>query len=173
VAFLVDRGANARLQDTESGYAPLHRAFLCCKLATAAALVRAGATVHEPRDHEGHTPLELLSRRWGRRAALDATAQPGEMYTWGDAGVAGLGRAVNGSQSRTARAGRVETGERVVAVAAGKARSPPRACSHSPRWLPAVACTHACAVCVTHTAAHRRARACSHPPTHPPARRLR
>ena len=38
----------------------------------------------------------------------------------GRCGMHGLGRAVNGSQSRTARAGRVETGARVVAVAAGK-----------------------------------------------------
>lgn len=52
VLFLLDVGASTSLQDVESGYSALHRAFLCCKLSTAAALVRSGASVHTPRDHE-------------------------------------------------------------------------------------------------------------------------
>ena len=60
VCRLLEVGANAALQDRESGYSALHRAFLGCKLATAAALVRAGVSVHEPLDHEGLSPLELL-----------------------------------------------------------------------------------------------------------------
>ena len=52
VSFLLDVGASTSLQDLESGYSALHRAFLCCKLSTAAALVRSGASVHTPRDHE-------------------------------------------------------------------------------------------------------------------------
>lgn len=128
VKLLLEAGASHTMQDIESGYSALHRAFLCCKLATAAALVRGGASIHSPIDHEGHTPLELLHRKWGRRAA-SADAALGEVYTWGDAGCAGLGRAVNGSQSRTAHAGRVETGERVIAVAAGKVCTARSACS--------------------------------------------
>ena len=119
--MLLQAGASSSVQDVESGYSALHRAFLCCKSNSAAALVRSGASVHAPRDHEGHTPLELLHRRWGRRSAAPAAAGPtpssntatvlapstkappaddetapsagaGELYTWGDAACAGLGR---------------------------------------------------------------------------------
>ena len=56
VALLLEAGASPKLQCRESGYTAVHRAFLGCKLASAAALVRAGASVHEPRDHEGQGP---------------------------------------------------------------------------------------------------------------------
>ena len=56
VLLLLEAGANSAMQDKESGYSALHRAFLCCKLSTAAALVRSGASVHAPRDHEVRTP---------------------------------------------------------------------------------------------------------------------
>ena len=92
--------------------------------------------MHTPLDYEGHSPLALLHRRWGRRQAAAGHAQSGELYSWGDVGCAGLGRAVNGSQSRTARAGRVETGERIVAVAAGKVRTRSAALAAPPPWPP-------------------------------------
>ena len=75
VCRLLEVGANAALQDRESGYSALHRAFLGCKLATAAALVRAGVSVHEPLDHEGLSPLELLHMVYGERP-LTSSARP-------------------------------------------------------------------------------------------------
>ena len=120
VCRLLEVGANAALQDRESGYSALHRAFLGCKLATAAALVRAGVSVHEPLDHEGLSPLELLHKVYGERPLTSSARLPfGEVYTWGDAGCVALGRA-GGSHARTASAGRVETGGRIVGLAAGK-----------------------------------------------------
>ena len=89
VMVLLDAGAAMTVQDLESGYTALHRAFLCCKLASAAALVRAGASVHEPRCHEGLSPLELLHKTYGRVPSGALQAPPGEVYTWGDAGSAG------------------------------------------------------------------------------------
>ena len=81
VVLLLEHGASTTSQDAESGYSALHRAFLACKLSTAAALVRAGASVHTPLDHEGHSPLELFNRRWGVRAAPMAAAPVGRGRT--------------------------------------------------------------------------------------------
>ena len=47
-ALLLDAGARLEMQDDESGYTPLHRAFLRCHLNVGALLVRSGATGKNP-----------------------------------------------------------------------------------------------------------------------------
>ena len=47
-ALLLDAGARLEMQDDESGYTPLHRAFLRCHLNVGALLVRSGATGKTP-----------------------------------------------------------------------------------------------------------------------------
>lgn len=119
VEYLLGAGASHALADVESGYTALHRAFLCGKLACAAALVRAGAGVDAPADREGCSPLELLHRRYGAPPAGSLLGS-GELYTWGEAGGVALGRAAHDGSSHAVAPGRCETAERVVAVAASK-----------------------------------------------------
>ena len=90
VAVLIDGGAKSELQDKESGYTALHRAFLCCKLETAASLVRSGASLHSPCDLEGLTPLQLFCRKYAGK--VETQSFSGECYTWGDVAAVGLGR---------------------------------------------------------------------------------
>ena len=109
VQCLVEHGANAALQDDESGYSSLHRALLRCHLAVAAILVRAGAPMDAPLDREGLSPIDLLTTRFGAAPSDPDVNVPafGDVLTWGAAGGAALGRGVTGS-SHFVGAGRVE-----------------------------------------------------------------
>lgn len=131
VALLLEGGADHALQDRESGYTALHRAFLGGNLATAAVLVRANAAVDAPSDHEGLSPLELLHACYGRSTrapprddacpfASRAAPASGEVYSWGDTSSVALGRAANEAAARHTRPGRVESRGRVVAGAGAK-----------------------------------------------------
>ena len=93
-ALLLEHGARHDLQDAESGYTALHRAFYHCHLGVAALLVRAGANVEGLLDHEGLSPLALLQKRHGVTCpAVPRQPPSGDAFSWGQAGNVALVRA--------------------------------------------------------------------------------
>ena len=128
VKCLIDANANVSLQDYESGYSSLHRALFGCHLVAAAVLLHGGATMKAPLDPDGLSPLELLQVRFGSPPCSPALGahEPGastfgDVYTWGDAGGAALGRGVTGA-SHNAAVGRVQLPPPLFAAAVATAK---------------------------------------------------
>ena len=59
-ALLLDAGARLEMQGDESGYTPLHRAFLRCHLNVGALLVRSGATGKQEKSSQSTVALFCL-----------------------------------------------------------------------------------------------------------------
>ena len=141
VELLLARGVNIGVQDSESGYTALHRAFSRGHLTTGALLVQAGASVDSPLDHEGLSPLGLLCvcAEQGIVSAAPDAPGGGFVMSWGASGSVALGR-VAGSTSHAVAAGRVE----LPGLAEGGAvRSAASSKMHS-MLLDSDGCVHTC-----------------------------
>lgn len=118
VEELLQAGAKPDVQDEESGWSCMHHALYWGHLGIAVQLLAAGPSMHLP-DHQGRTPLDLLSRE------LQAYLQAGtnaELFAWGNGASFQLGTGGTGLAAVPIRLDVLQHAN-VVALAAAKFHS--------------------------------------------------
>lgn len=118
VNCLLQSGATPDLQDGESGWTPLHRAFYWGNYRCAALLLAANAQLSLA-DLKGRNALDLLSEE--RKAFLEHQ-QAGIVYSWGNGANYQLGTGATGLQAGPVRLDALRR-EPVVQIAAAKFHS--------------------------------------------------
>ncbi|KAG1665986.1 hypothetical protein FOA52_010084 [Chlamydomonas sp. UWO 241] len=143
LATLLQAGAKPDLQDGESGWTCMHRALYYGSLVAARTLLLAGASLDIP-DHQGRTPLDLLSRELAPRArggdgatgsgATGSSSGKGSagggsgsgsggvagVYAWGSGANYQLGTGSTDVHASPVRVEDLGSRVRIVALAAGK-----------------------------------------------------